>query len=483
MAAPGSRLRAGLRAPDNVCVMGISSPALYGPAQNAPHAGGLRTAARATWRAHRLVVVLAAALFAWLTLLGALQPLTPDEAVYRIVSTGMVHGRWPYRDLFDHKPPLAYVWYLPSALGGSIELQRALAALLLAASVPVFAFIARRWLDGRAATLAVVSFALMLANTGLSVRANLEAFALLPLVAALAAPSPLAAGALLGIAAMTKPMALLFAPMLWLAWKRDAWKSALAMAAVCATVSAPFAPIWRDYWTANIDFNLGYGRASGADHLRTLFTIPAPVLIGSLPLWCAAAGGALRRPDARLLLFGACGLAATKLSGQQFNHYYVLLLPPAALLAGRGLDRVVDYRAGRAALAVGSALALLPLSIGFVPLVRDYDRLHHPLGAAQSAIDATDGEFYLLGDHSQPYVHAGRMPTRRFFFDVPLVVRPEWGEQVRQDLLACPPAVLVTAEDRLFRVAWKDEITSLYARSIETEGGTVWVEPVRRCER
>ena len=170
-----------------------------------------------------------------------LQPLTPDEAVYQIVSTGMVHGQWPYRDLFDHKPPLAYAWYVPSAFGGSIEIQRALAALLLAASVPVFAFIARRWLDGRAATLSVVAFALMLANPGLSVRANLEAFALLPLVAALAVPSPLAAGALLGVAVMTKPMALLFAPMLWLTWKRDAWKSALAMATVCAAVSAPFA--------------------------------------------------------------------------------------------------------------------------------------------------------------------------------------------------------------------------------------------------
>ena len=460
--------------------MAASSPAALQLAAP-PLAERVRARAAGAWQAHRLTIVLATGLFVWLTLLGALQPLTPDEAVYKIVSTGMLHGQWPYRDLFDHKPPLAYAWYVPMALGGSIELQRALAASLLAASIPVFDSIARRWLDGRAATLATVSFALMLANPGLSVRANLESFALLPLIAALAVPSPLAAGALLGIAAMTKPMALLFAPMLWFAWRRDAWKSALAMLAVCAAVSAPFMPIWRDYWTANVTFNLEYGGASAANRLRTLLTMPAPVFVGSLPLWCAAVGGALRRPGARPWIFAACGLAATKLSGQQFNHYYVLLLPPAALFAGRSLDWAIDQWAGRAALAAGAVLALLPLAIGIGPLIRDYDRLHHPFGAAQSAIDATPGEFYMLGDHSQPYVHAGRMPQRRFFFDVPLVVRPEWGEQARQDLLACPPAVLVTAEDRLFQVAWRDEVTSLYAGRIETDGGTVYLDPVRHC--
>jgi hypothetical protein len=433
------------------------------------------------WHAHRLAILLSGGLFAWLTLLGALQPLTPDEAVYKIVSTGMLHGQWPYRDLFDHKPPLAYVWYLPMALGGNIELQRALAAVFLAASIPVFSAIARRWIDGRAHTLATVSFALMLANPGLSVRANLESFVLLPLVASMAVPSPLAAGALLGVAAMTKPMALLFAPMLWLRWRRDAWKAAVALLGTCAVVSAPFLPIWHDFVTANVWFNLDYGHTSGADRLDTLLTMPAPVFIGSLPFWGAAVVGAVRCRDARPWLFLACGLASTKLSGQQFNHYYVLLLPAAALFAGLGLDWAWNHRAGRSVVALAAVAAVLPTCVGFVPLIRDYASIHHPFGEARATIDATPGEFYLLGDHSQPYLHADRMPERRFFFDVPLVVRPEWGEQVRQDLLACPPAVLVTAEDRLFHVAWQDDVTSLYGRRIVTDGGTVYLDPIRHC--
>jgi hypothetical protein len=433
------------------------------------------------WRAHRLAMLLSGGLFAWLTLLGALQPLTPDEAAYKIVSTGMLHGQWPYRDLFDHKPPLAYVWYLPMALGASIELQRALAAALTAASVPVFGTIARRWLAGRAASLATVSFALMLASPGLSVRANLESFALLPLVASLAVPSPSAAGALLGIAVMTKPMALLFAPVLWLLWRRDAWKAAVAMFAVCAAISAPFAPVWSDYLTANVWFNLDYGRAAGGRDLASMLSMPGPVLIGSLPLWAAAVAGAVRCRDSRLWLLLACGVAATKLSGQQFDHYYVLLLPAAAMLAGGGLDWALELRPARLVLAAAAAAALVPVVAGFPTLIRDFDRIHHPLANAQAAIDATPGELYVLADHAQPYVHAGRAPQRRFFYDIPLSVRPGWSEQTRAELLACPPAVLVTLEDARFPAPWRHEITALYGRRIGIEGGSVFLNPSHHC--
>ena len=35
----------------------------------------------------------------------------PDESVYRILSLGWLRGKLPYRDLFDHKGPLTYVFY------------------------------------------------------------------------------------------------------------------------------------------------------------------------------------------------------------------------------------------------------------------------------------------------------------------------------------------------------------------------------------
>lgn len=92
--------------------------------------------------------VCAALLAAWLTVLAFILPYDPDEAIYKIIATGIVHGKWPYHDLFDHKPPLIYLWYLPAGLGASIEFERVLAALLVAATVPLVAVLARRWLSG-----------------------------------------------------------------------------------------------------------------------------------------------------------------------------------------------------------------------------------------------------------------------------------------------------------------------------------------------
>jgi len=433
-------------------------------------------------REYRLAWAVAAALFAWLMLFSWLQPLTEDEAVYMVVARGALHGQWPYRDLFDHKPPLAYLWYFPTGLGASLMWQRAFASLCAVASVPALALVARRWLGGRQAAVATVAYAALLANTGLAVRSNLESFMLLPLLAAFAVTSPLLAGLLLGVAVMTKPTALLFAPLLVLIWKRRTWQSAAGVLLVVGGVSLPFIPIWHDYWTANVVFNLHYGSMPLSERLPTLFTVRAPVFVGWLPLWGLLAIGALRTRDARPWLLAACGAAAVKSPGQQFDHYYALLAPGAAMLAVPGILWVWPRLLPRATLVAVALLALLPVALGFPSLIRNYDQNHHPLGDARRAIDATPGELYMLGDQEQPYVQAHRQPQRRFFFYVPATVEPRWGEQLRTDLLACPPAILVDAAVSL-SIPWHDEITALYTRSIATHTGTVYLDPRTHCAR
>lgn len=289
--------------------------------------------------------VCAALLAAWLTVLAFILPYDPDEAVYKIIATGIVHGKWPYHDLFDHKPPLIYFWYLPAGLGASIEAERILAALLVAASVPIAAVLARRWLTGRQVPLATAAYAILLANPFMIWGANAEAFLLLPLVAALAVPSPVLAGVLLGFAVMTKPVALAFAPVLMLLWRRDVWRVAIGGGLVSILVSLPFIPIWHDFWEANVTFNLDYGRNLGYGNGLYHLLIPNPgVLIGGLPLWCAALVGAIRQRDRLIWLWALCGLISVRASGLNFSHQYVLLVPPAALLAGIGFDRILRSR-------------------------------------------------------------------------------------------------------------------------------------------
>src|SRR5690349_12406216 len=44
------------------------------------------------------------------------EPFEGDEGAYGTIAQQMLHGALPYRDLFDHKPPLIYVWYAASFL-------------------------------------------------------------------------------------------------------------------------------------------------------------------------------------------------------------------------------------------------------------------------------------------------------------------------------------------------------------------------------
>lgn len=433
----------------------------------------------------------AAALFAWLLALGALLPLDADEGVYTVVAQGMLDGRWPYRDLFDHKQPLLYVLYLPSAVA-SIEVQRAIAALCAAASVPAFGALARRWLDAPHAPAATLAYALLLANPQIGVVRNAEAFLLLPVLLALLAPGALLAGALLGIAVATKSVALLYLPLVLWRWRRDVPRLALGFAAPLAVCAIALAPVAGDAWTANVAFNREYAAADGGARLAAAFAFDPAVLWSSLPLWLAAAAGLVLCRSPRVFALAALSILAVKAPGYDFTHYYALLAPAASMLAAIALvrgwsflrqhDGPLPVRAARATLVAGVALSVaiaLALSIaGVVYLAANED----PFDDVARAARAHPGEIYVLGEKGQVYVLADRMPERRFFTSIPLVVRDDWGDAARRDLLACPPDVLITIEDApLFDIPWQHEVVAIYAEREQFEHGTVHTAPSKPC--
>ncbi|MGD0114715.1 MAG: hypothetical protein ABSC13_01755 [Dehalococcoidia bacterium] len=424
----------------------------------------------AQWR------VCAALLAAWLTVLAFILPYDPDEAVYKIIATGIVHGKWPYHDLFDHKPPLIYLWYLPGGLGASIEFERVLAALMVAATLPVVALLARRWLSGRQASLAVVAYTLLMANPFMLAKANTEAFLLLPLLASLAVGSPVLAGALLGIAVMTKPVAIVFAPVLVLLWRKDTWRVAIGGSLVCLAVSLPFLPIWRDYWDANVSFNLTYGHNLGYENgLASLFIPNLVVLIGALPLWASALIGLFWQRRALLWLWLACGVVSVKATGLDWGHDYALLAPPAALFAAIGLERILQRRAVALALGVVGALV-----VALIVVVLPWSGAR-PQQAMLDTIHTAKGEVYVLGDRTYLYAYADRQPERRFFYSVPLVARRDWGEAMRQQLIACPPALIVIPKHIVFPVDWEDDIKAIYTTQTEYDDGLVLTQPMVPC--
>src|SRR3989304_2032642 len=77
-------------------------------------------------------------------------PFDPDQGGYATIARGWLEGSIPYRDLWDNKGPLLFLWYAASFawLGESVVAPRLLAALAAGLSVP-FIWAAARTLFGQ----------------------------------------------------------------------------------------------------------------------------------------------------------------------------------------------------------------------------------------------------------------------------------------------------------------------------------------------
>ncbi len=225
------------------------------------------------------------------------EPFQADEGVYATIARGLLEGQVPYRDLFDHKPPLIYGWYAFSFLvfGEGLMAPRIVASLALSATTLLVFAQGRLSLSRHAAYIAAAIFALSPGLVLLQANANTELFMLLPpLTASLVCATAglrgarlvwfVAAGALGALAVMTKPVAIWNLAAVAIVVGLWAWRSngnrmqrlqptlglmGGALAAV-AIVLAPFAATGAldDFFDANVRFNLLYsGQLSIAERL------------------------------------------------------------------------------------------------------------------------------------------------------------------------------------------------------------------------
>jgi 4-amino-4-deoxy-L-arabinose transferase-like glycosyltransferase len=111
-----------------------------------------------------------------------LEPFERDEGVYATIAQGLLRGEIPYRDLFDHKPPLIYVWYAAgfSLFGEGVVAPRLMAALAWSATV-LLVYKQVEVVDSRRAGVAAAAvFGLSSGLVLLQANANTEVFMLLP---------------------------------------------------------------------------------------------------------------------------------------------------------------------------------------------------------------------------------------------------------------------------------------------------------------
>jgi len=429
-------------------------------------------------------------------------PLDPDQGGYATIARGWLHGAIPYRDLWDNKGPLLFLWYAASfaSLGESTLAPRLFAALAAGLSVPFVWATARTLFGRREATLAAALFALSFLNIYIQVTANAEVFMLLPLTAGLwlfamgARGGKLwwfmGAGVMTGLAVFTRQSAL------WTFVGYGGWmgvllvrvpeermrqvKATACLALGALVAAAPFAVYFAangalyDLWYAMFTFNFKWA-AEFPLHRKLvppLLWEPVP-LVGGLVFWALAALGVWRlvlRGDRfawLILSFLVTSEAAAQTLGKASAHYSIHLMPGAALAGALGLAYVWErWREGRRTLAIALAATAL-VTIGAAVFVyarptpadrfeeqythRDYakDAVVAPQVAAAVREMTRPGDYiYEWGRESEIYFLAGRQPASRWFHNRAYSVDKSILNEVIGDLEEKRPAViLITLEE------------------------------------
>ncbi len=424
-------------------------------------------------------------------------PFERDQGLYGVIARGWLHGAIPYRDLWDNKGPVLFLWYVAafSWLGENLIGPRLLAALAAGAAVPFVWASGAALLDRRAGLLAALLFALSFANIYLQANANAEIFMLLPLAAGFWAFVRGArggsswwfavSGVLTALAVLTKQSAAFTLPAygLWLAVlalqypgeRRRHLTAGLLVALGTGLGLAPFFVYFNhygaldDFWYAVFLFNFSW-----AGHYPFVLKLLPPLLWDPMPLvggaavWFLAILGAVhlwRRRDRwawLILSFFAFSELAAQFIGKNSPHYNIQFLPAAALAGAVGLQVVIDsWRRGEkrlgkvlmvcAALSVAGAAFVyawpdpkdrFQAQYIFVNYADDSLQAQEIAGRV-AALTAPDDYIYDFGYQSDIYFLADRKPASRWVHNRAYLVDNDLISEIMVDLRRSSPALIL----------------------------------------
>lgn len=432
-------------------------------------------------------------LLAFVTRLPALTDrfYSNDEATYSALAARMDAGGTMYADAVDHKPPgIVSTYAAVFHVAGVYRIAAVRLALILVVALTGIAVgeLAARLASDPRARVAGVLYVLasatgfpdnvqaanteLLLNLPLTMAAIAAAMAISAGRAASALALAVAAGALTGVAGLFKYQAAL-AGLAWL-WAAAAARTrpriSVAMAAGLAfgfgAVGA--ALLWHYASVGHLDAFLFWGWRYNFAYIASM---PLERQVGralvrttAIALWWAplvVLAVRRRRVDGAGVWLAVMGIAVAA-GGRYFGNYYLMLLPPLAVLAARSEvpRRFVVAAGALAAVSVTLAFFWLPLR----PVLRDEDVRYREVGGWLRGHSSPGDTIFVWGDSAQVYVYARRLMGPRFAFanyhtgriwgtgaDEPdaapredLVVPRAWAE-LGDDFRRAPPRFVVDA--------------------------------------
>jgi len=457
-----------------------------------------------------LAAVLIGAALIRLRLAGV--PLERDEGEYAYAGQLILQGVPPYQLAYNMKFPGTYYAYsvLLALFGQSPWGIRVGLMLVNAATTLLLYLLARRLAGERAALVTATTFAaLSLDRWIMGVFAHATQFVILPAVAgflvldhALASRRTrllFAAGALLGVSVLMKQHAALFVAFaLAIVLRRDLRVERAPIgaalrraAALAAGASAPFAllcavlavqGVLGRFWFWTVRYARDYVSEvplSGA--LPALVAGVRTITLATWPLWLVAALGLVaiwlapwRRGTRGFVVGFLVASFLTTCPGFYFRaHYFIAMLPAAALLAGVGIVSLQRLLArivrGPTATALAAAVWLAALLAWAVP-ERGYLFAMNPddvsrarygrnlfveaaaIGRYVRERTAATDRIAVIGSEPEIYFYAGRRSATGYIYTYPLMepqpLAAHMQEEMIHEIEAAHPAMVVFVASR-----------------------------------
>ncbi len=432
-----------------------------------------------------------------------------DEAAFAYVAKGMLNGELPYVDRWDQKGPLTYVLSLVGVLIDDLWGIRILAGVFLLASTFAAYRLIREGFGQLAAFFATVILLVYYAR--LDPGGMTEHYALLFQLLALHAfvrverqgdstfQLPLLVGVLGAAAFLLRPDLVgvwLAIGIYWLIRERRVparlWWAVLGGASVLAAVAGSLQLVGSlaAFWDATFAYNFhAYGDGpTFADRLWALRqgrSIFLPIVVIFTSAWVVALYVVVVRPSlpgghdalVRLaIILLPIELLLVSVSGYDYRHYYVALLPVILLLLGFAVRFVVERR------YVAASFLSIVLLLGSAHHYRAYDVVSKTINRLTADIGGRDIRYQFaarirrttsVGDTVlvwgfQPLVHlvSERDSPTRYFYQFPLMM-PGYTSRARidgfvQDVRSKTPAAILDQRnprlpplDRAARSQWK----------------------------
>lgn len=449
-----------------------------------------RKATLAAWIATVLVLLL-------FCIVSFFQPPGKDSSAFAYVAQGILEGDLPYVDRWDHKAPLIYALNVIGVALSDIWGIRLLEMTFLLLTTSVAYLLVRKF--GTVGKL--FSLSIFLGYFGMFVlKGNYtEEYALLFQFLALYLFTvderlensfwvPLLLGTLGAAAFLLRPNLIgvwIAIGLYWLLVHRGGSRKRLLGASFggilpLLAVAGSFAALGglSPLLDAVFHFNLEYSSISLEERLSAVWRVGGTSLVFLLlPLvfsWCAgfyrlviAEGRQREDTDGLLgvaLILLPVDILLVSLSGFDFRHYYLTLLPAVTVLmafAASRLNGLVSIPSSLAsvALLLSVTLYFLPPGLkGIQESLRSYGEgtalvdPGHALVAARIASETTEDDTILVWGHQpQLYLLSGRAAPTRFFYQYPLVLdgysSPKLLEEFISDITAARPELIIDAHN------------------------------------